>query len=76
MSCKNKNIMAIKVNLDLILVQRKVSLTDLSNKVGISITNLSILKLNKAKAIRFSTLDAICRELKCSPGDLLEHIEE
>jgi putative transcriptional regulator len=68
--------MAIKVNLDLILVQRKVSLTDLSNKVGISITNLSILKLNKAKAIRFSTLDAICRELKCSPGDLLEHIEE
>lgn len=68
--------MAIKVNLDLILVQRKVSLTDLSNKVGISITNLSVLKLNKVKAIRFSTLDAICRELKCSPGDLLEHIEE
>jgi putative transcriptional regulator len=68
--------MAIKVNLDLILVQRKVSLTDLSNKVGISITNLSVLKLNKVKAIRFSTLDAICRELKCSPGDLLEHTEE
>jgi putative transcriptional regulator len=68
--------MAIKVNLDLILVQRKVSLTDLSNKVGISITNLSVLKLNKVKAIRFSTLDAICRELKCSPGDLLEYTEE
>jgi|TARA_B110000858_G_scaffold109296_1_gene124910 putative transcriptional regulator len=68
--------MAIKVNLDLILVQRKVSLTDLSNKVGISITNLSVLKLNKVKAIRFSTLDAICRELKCSPGDLLEHTKE
>ena len=68
--------MAIKVNLDLILVQRKVSLTDLSNKVGISITNLSVLKLNKVKAIRFSTLDAICRELKCSPEDLLEHTKE
>jgi len=68
--------MPIKVNLDLILVKRKVSLTDLSKNIGITISNLSVLKLNKVKAIRFSTLEAICRELECTPGDLLEYVDE
>ncbi len=63
--------MSIEVKLDLMLLTRKISLTELSERVGISITNLSILKTNKARAIRFSTLDAICRELECQPGDLL-----
>ena len=63
--------MSIEVQLDLMLLTRKISLTELSERVGISITNLSILKTNKARAIRFSTLDAICRELECQPGDLL-----
>ncbi len=63
--------MAIEVQLDLMLLTRKISLTELSQRVGISITNLSKLKTNKARAIRFSTLDAICRELECQPGDLL-----
>ncbi len=62
----------IKVNLDLLLVQRKMSLTELSEKVGITMANLSILKRGKAKAIRFSTLVAICEVLECSPGELLE----
>ena len=62
----------IKVNLDLLLVQRKKSLTELSNEVGITIANLSTLKRGKAKAIRFSTLVAICAALECEPGDLLE----
>jgi len=62
---------SIEVRLDLMLLTRKISLTELSERVGISITNLSILKTNKARAIRFSTLDAICRELECQPGDLL-----
>jgi putative transcriptional regulator len=61
----------IEVQLDLILLTRKISLTELSERVGISITNLSNLKTNKARAIRFSTLDAICRELECQPGDIL-----
>jgi putative transcriptional regulator len=65
--------MAIVVNLDLMLVKRKMSLTDLSEKVGVTLANLSILKENKARAIRFSTLDAICVALNCQPGDLLEH---
>ncbi len=63
--------MSIEVQLDRMLLTRKISLTALSERVGISITNLSILKTNKARAIRFSTLDAICRELECQPGDLL-----
>ncbi len=65
--------MAIEVKLDLLLVQRKMSLTELSVRVGITLPNLSILKTNKARAIRFSTLAAICRELGCQPGDLLEY---
>jgi putative transcriptional regulator len=68
--------MKITVNLDLLLVQRKMSLTELSERVGVTITNLSILKTNKAKAIRFSTLEAICRELNCAPGDILEYKSE
>jgi len=68
--------MAIQINLDLMLVKRKMSLTELSEKIGISITNLSLLKTGKVKGIRFSTLEAICRELECQPGDILEHIPE
>ena len=63
---------SIKVNLDLLLLQRKMSLTELSEVVGITIANLSILKRGKAKAIRFSTLVAICEALECEPGDILE----
>lgn len=63
--------MAITVNLDLMLVKRKMTLTELSGRVGISITNLSLLKTGKVRGIRFATLDAICRELSCQPGDLL-----
>jgi len=62
----------IKVHLDLLLVQRKMSLTELSDEVGITLANLSILKRGKARAIRFSTLVAICEALECEPGDLLE----
>ena len=65
--------MPIIVNLDLELVKRKMKLTDLAERVGITIANLSILKQGKAKAIRFSTLEAICRELHCQPGDILEY---
>jgi putative transcriptional regulator len=68
--------MAIIVKLDLELVKRKMKLTDLADRVGITIANLSILKQGKAKAIRFSTLDAICRELSCQPGDILEYRPE
>jgi putative transcriptional regulator len=64
---------AIYVNLDLMLVRRKMSLTELSQRIGITLANLSILKTNKAKAVRFTTLDALCRELECQPGDLLEY---
>lgn len=67
--------MPIQVQLDFMLLRRKISLTDLSERVGISIANLSNLKTNKARAIRFSTLDAVCRELKCQPGDLLVHVD-
>lgn len=67
--------MPIQVQLDFMLLRRKMSLTALSERVGISLANLSNLKTNKARAIRFSTLDAICRELRCQPGDLLAHID-
>lgn len=67
--------MAIKVNLDLMLVKRGMTLSELSERVGITLSNLSILKTNKARAVRFTTLDAICRELECQPGDVLERIE-
>ena len=67
--------MSIQVNLDLVLVKRKMKLQELAERVGITIANLSILKQNKARAIRFSTLEALCRELSCQPGDLLEYIE-
>lgn len=63
----------IIVNLDVMMAKRKISLNELSERVGITNTNLSILKNNKAKAIRFSTLEAICRELECQPGDILEY---
>jgi len=65
--------MPILVNLDLQLVKKKMSLTELSERVDITMSNLSILKQGKAKAIRFSTLEAICRELDCQPGDILEY---
>ena len=66
----------IEVNLDVMMALRRMSLNELSERVGITVANLSILKNNKAKAVRFSTLDAICRELKCAPGDILEYREE
>lgn len=66
--------MTIKLNLDRVMLERKTSLTDLADRIGITLANLSILKTNKARAIRFTTLDAICRELNCQPGDLLEHV--
>ncbi len=65
--------MAIIVNLDVMLAKRKMSSQELSEKIGITPANLSILKTNKGKAIRFSTLDAICKELDCTPGDILEY---
>lgn len=65
--------MAIIVNLDVVLAQRKMSLTELSNRVGITMANLSILKKGKAKAIRFSTLESICETLDCQPGEILEY---
>jgi len=65
--------MAIQINIDLIMVKRKMSLTELSKRMGISMTNLSLLKTGKVKGIRFSTLEAICRELECQPGDILEY---
>ena len=68
--------MAIEVRLDMMLVQRKMSLTELSERIGISITNLSLLKTGKVKGIRFSTLESICRELECQPGDILEYIAD
>ena len=65
--------MPIQVNLDLMMVKRRMSLTELADRVGITLANLSILKTNKARAVRFSTLEALCRELECQPGDLLEY---
>jgi len=63
--------MPIRVHLDRILLERRMSLTELADRVGVTIANLSILKTGKARAIRFSTLDALCRELNCQPGDLV-----
>ena len=68
--------MGIVVNLDVMMAKRKISLNELAEKGGITNANLSILKNNKAKAIRFSTLEAICRELNCQPGDILEYVDE
>jgi len=64
--------MAIRVKLDHLLLDRRLTLTELADRIGITIANLSVLKTNKARAIRFSTLEALCRELGCQPGDLLE----
>ena len=68
--------MPIIVNLDVMMAKRKISLGDLAEKIDLTPANLSILKTGKAKAIRFSTLEAICRELDCQPGDILEYREE
>jgi putative transcriptional regulator len=65
--------MGIVVNLDLVLVRRKMRLTELAERVGITLANLSVLKQGHARAVRFSTLEAICRELGCQPGDILEY---
>lgn len=66
----------IIVNLDIMLAKRKMSVTELSEGVGITMANISILKNGKAKAIRFSTLEAICKTLDCQPGDILEYVED
>ena len=68
--------MSIRVDLDVMLARRKMSMTELSNRVGVTMANLSILKNGKAKAVRFSTLEAICRALDCQPGDLLSYEKE
>ena len=68
--------MAIVVNLDVMMAKRKMSLGELAQKVDITMANLSILKNNKARAVRFSTLEAICKALDCQPGDILEYVEE
>jgi putative transcriptional regulator len=68
--------MAIIINIDVMLAKRKLSVTELAGKVGITIANISILKNGKARAIRLSTLEAICRALQCQPGDILEYMEE
>lgn len=68
--------MAIRINLDVVMAQRKKSLTELASEVDITLANLSILKTGKAKAIRLSTLDAICRALDCQPGNIIEYVED
>ena len=68
--------MAIIVNLDVMLAKRKMSVTELSERVGVTMANISILKNGKAKAVRFSTLEAICKALDCQPSDILEYIED
>ena len=68
--------MAIQINLDVVMAQRKKGVTELAEEVDITMANLSILKNNKAKAIRFSTLDAICKALECQPGDIIQYIDE
>lgn len=68
--------MAIRIDLDVMMAKRKISLGELASRVGITQANLSVLKNNKAKAVRFSTLDAICRELNCAPGDILVYDKE
>ena len=67
--------MSIVINLDVMMAKRKIGLTELSKEVDITMANLSILKNNKAKAVRFTTLDALCRALHCQPGDLIEYVE-
>ena len=66
----------IVITLDVMLAKRKMSLTELSERMGITMANLSILKTGKAKAVRMSTMDALCRDLKCQPGDLFEYVED
>jgi len=68
--------MGIKVNLDLLLLKRSMTLTELSESVGLTLANLSILKTGKARAVRFSTLEALCRALDCQPGELLEFVDD
>ena len=68
--------MPIQVNLDRQMLEMKMSLTELAGRVDLTLANLSILKTNKARAVRFSTLEALCRELKCQPGDLLEYVAD
>lgn len=68
--------MAIIINLDVMMAMRKIGLTELAGEIEITLANLSILKNNKAKAVRFSTLEAICRVLNCQPGDILEYVPE
>lgn len=66
----------IRINLDVMLARRKMSLTELSERVGITMANLSVLKTGKAKAVRFTTLDALCRALDCQPGEILEYVSD
>lgn len=66
--------MPIKLNLDRVMLERRITLSELADRIGITLANLSILKTNKARAIRFSTLDALCRALDCQPGDLIEFV--
>ncbi len=68
--------MGIRINLDVMMARRKIGLTELASRVGITPANLSVLKTGRAKAIRFSTLEALCRELQCQPGDILEYAED
>jgi putative transcriptional regulator len=68
--------MAIEIHLDRMLLERKMTLTELAERVGITVPNLSILKTGKAKAVRLSTLDAVCRELDCQPGDIIVWVDE
>ena len=68
--------MSIRINLDVMMARRKIGLTELSQEVDVTMANLSILKNNKAKAVRFSTLNAICKVLHCQPGDILEYVPE
>jgi putative transcriptional regulator len=68
--------MPIQVDLDQVMLDQRISLTELAARVDLTLANLSILKTNKARAIRFSTLEALCRELKCQPGDLLRHVKD
>ena len=68
--------MSIVINLDVVMAQRKKSLTELASEVDITLANLSILKNNKAKAVRFSTLESICKALNCQPGDILEFVDD
>lgn len=73
---RSVTIMNIRINLDVEMAKSKMSLTELSQRIGISMTNLSLLKTGKVKAIRFSTLAAICHELSCQPGDILEYVSD